>query len=91
MRLVSHVEIEPLIGSYSRSHPHTLLPTTLAIAEPFLIGSAFYAFVRPALPEQWSTDDGYMRLCVAKGTLVPAMKLRLGQSQASVVHNPTSI
>ena len=47
--------------------------------------------VRPAVPEHWATEDGYMRLCVAKGTLVPAMKLRFGQSQASVVHNPTSI
>ena len=35
------------------------------------------------MPEQWATDDGYMRLCIAKGTLVPAMATRLGQSQAS--------
>ena len=27
---------------------------------------------RPAVPEHWTTDDGYMRLCIAKGTLVPA-------------------
>ena len=25
---------------------------------------------RPAIPQQWVTDDGYIRLCVAKGTLV---------------------
>ena len=27
---------------------------------------------RPAVPACWTTDDGYMRLCIAKGTLVPA-------------------
>ena len=40
----------------------------------------------PALPEQWVTDDGFMRLCVAKGTLVPAMKLSLGRSQVIRIH-----
>ena len=37
----------------------------------------------PAVPEHWVTDDGYVRLCVAKGTLVPAKTLRCGQPQAS--------
>lgn len=42
------------------------------------------------MPEHWVTDDGYVRLCVAKGTLVPAngtlvpaKTLRCGHSQAS--------
>ena len=35
------------------------------------------------MPEQWATDEGYLRLCVAKGTLVPAKSLRCGQPQAS--------
>ena len=29
----------------------------------------------PALPQQWLTHDGYIRLCVAKGTLVPTETL----------------
>ena len=42
------------------------------------------------MPEHWVTDDGYVRLCVAKGTLVPAngtlvpaKTLRCGHPQAS--------
>ena len=36
------------------------------------------------MPEHWATeDDGYLRLCVAKGTLVPAKTLRCGHPQAS--------
>ena len=35
------------------------------------------------MPEHWVTDDGYVRLCVAKGTLVPAKTLRCGHVQAS--------
>ena len=38
---------------------------------------------RSAIPEHWATDKGYIRLCVAKGTLVPARTLRCGQPQAS--------
>ena len=35
------------------------------------------------MPEHWATeDDGYLRLCVAKGTLVPAKTLRCGHPQA---------
>ena len=44
--------------------------------------------VRPAVPEHWATEDGYMRLCVAKGTLVPAKSLRCGQPQASQALRP---
>jgi len=40
-------------------------------------------FARPAVPDHWATEDGYMRLCVAKGTLVPAKTLRCGQPQAT--------
>ena len=36
----------------------------------------------PVTPEGWATDDGYMHLCVAKGTLVPVKSLRCG-SQAT--------
>ena len=35
------------------------------------------------IPERWATDDGYLRLSVAKGTLVPVQSLRCGQPQAS--------
>ena len=35
------------------------------------------------MPEHWVTDDGYVHLCVAKGTLVPAKTLRCGHMQAS--------
>ena len=35
------------------------------------------------MPEHWVTDDGYLHLCVAKGTLVPAKTLRCGHPQAS--------
>ena len=36
------------------------------------------------MPEDWVTDDGCVRLCVAKGTLVPAKTLRCSKSpQAS--------
>jgi len=33
-------------------------------------------FYWPTLPEQWVTNGSYVRLCVAKGTLVPAKALR---------------
>ena len=29
------------------------------------------------MPDNWSTDDGYVRLCVAKGTLTLALALTL--------------
>ena len=32
------------------------------------------------VPEHWITDDGCVRLCVAKGTLVPSKTLRCGYS-----------
>ena len=36
------------------------------------------------MPEHWATEgDGYLRLCVAKGTLVPAKTLRCGHPQAT--------
>ena len=38
---------------------------------------------RPTLPEQWVTNGSYVRLCVAKGTLVPAKALRPYHPQAS--------
>jgi len=37
----------------------------------------------PMIPNNWATSDGYVRLCVAKGTLVPAKTLRCGRPQAS--------
>ena len=37
---------------------------------------------RPSVPEHWITDDGQVRLCVAKGTLVPSKTLRCGHPQA---------
>ena len=37
----------------------------------------------PDIPENWVQDDGLIRLCVAKGTLVPAKTLRCGQPQSS--------
>ena len=33
------------------------------------------------VPDHWITDDGCVRLCVAKGTLVPSKTLRCGHSQ----------
>ena len=33
------------------------------------------------MPDHWITDNGYVHLCVAKGTLVPAKTLRVGHSQ----------
>ena len=33
------------------------------------------------MPDHWITDDGCVRLCVAKGTLVPSKTLRCGHSQ----------
>ena len=38
---------------------------------------------RPAFPETWITEDGCVRLCVAKGTLVPAKTLRCGHPQVT--------
>jgi hypothetical protein len=36
------------------------------------------------MPDHWATEgDGYLRLCVAKGTLVPAKTLRCGHPQAT--------
>ena len=35
------------------------------------------------MPDHWVTDDGQVRLCVAKGTLVPSKTLRCGHPQAS--------
>jgi hypothetical protein len=49
------------------------------------------------VPEHWVTDNGYVHLCVAKGTLVPAKTLRAGHvaQQASRTlartHEPTQI
>ena len=37
----------------------------------------------PEVPESWVNEDNYVRLCVAKGTLVPAKTLRCGHPQAS--------
>ena len=34
------------------------------------------------MPESWVNEDNYVRLCVAKGTLVPAKTLRCGHPQA---------
>jgi len=39
-------------------------------------------FYWPAPPEHWVTDGSHVRLCVAKGTLVPAKTLRCGHPQA---------
>lgn len=38
------------------------------------------------MPEHWVTDDGYVHLCVAKGTLVPAKTLRWGHVQACAAY-----
>jgi len=35
------------------------------------------------VPDHWITDDGCVRLCVAKGTLVPSKTLRYGHSQTT--------
>ena len=44
---------------------------------------------RPAIPQQWVTDDGYIRLCVAKGTLVrhtPLINTPLACYTLSILH-----
>jgi len=42
------------------------------------------------VPEHW-VEDGFVRLCVAKGTLVPAKTLRCGQPQASPKRKITTV
>ena len=79
-------EIEPSPPPHPHPHPRLHLhPSTLTLTlernpEPSSNCNVTLptprthtpASTRPAVPQHWTTDDGYMRLCIAKGTLVPA-------------------
>ena len=71
------------IGSGIRGHTHPSSRPTNLTNSHLDTHSCSQVACRPALPETWINEDGYVRLCIAKGTLVPAKTLRCGQPQAS--------
>ena len=88
--MVRSIEILPFHFPHHRPDSETPSPSPnpetaeASLVQPPPTPPSPITHYRSAIPEQWGNGDGYIRLCVAKGTLVPAKTLRCGQPQASL-------